>query len=190
MADPDLTESAWQRALSAARRVYPSTEFEVAAALMTIIAGAIAAVASADKGTTIQIAIPVLGGAVALLMTFAVVLAFQLVAAPIRQRNELRAAWSRPEPEPAQPVNVGVALSDLRRRGKDLINGFSFRGGYNAEDEEAVESWTRETVQFLSERCDPASAKQFIDASRGEEHFVPSVEARVRALDLIIVGLG
>lgn len=46
MADPNLTESAWQRATADAGRIYPTTAFEVAAALMTIIFGAIAAVVS------------------------------------------------------------------------------------------------------------------------------------------------
>lgn len=188
MSDPNLTESAWQRAMTDAARIYPTTAFEVAATLMTIIFGAIAAVVSAGEDTTTQIAIPILGGAVALLTTFAVVFGFQLIAAPIRQRNELRQNWSRPAADSVQPVNVELSLRDFRRRGDDLLN--SFRRGYTTEDEETAERWTGETIQFLSQHCDPALAQSFIDASRGQTAFFPSFEARIAALNGIIANVG
>jgi hypothetical protein len=93
MTEPNLTESARTRARRDAARVYPSTEFEVAAALMTIIAGSIAAVASASDNATTQIALPIIGGAISLLLTFGAVWCIQLAVAPLRQRNELRMHW-------------------------------------------------------------------------------------------------
>src|SRR6188474_241043 len=177
MAGPNLTESAWQRAKDDAAGVYKTATFGVVLAIMELLAIPAAVLATAGhEDTPTQVAVPILSGALALAFAFIVVLVVQIAAAPVRQRNELRQAWSRPEPEPVQPVNVEVSLSDFRRRGEDLIN--SVRGGHNMEDEEAAESWTREAVQFLSKHCDTAAAREFIDASQGEEHFVPSVEAR------------
>jgi len=187
MADPDLHESAWKRATSDAARTYPTTGFEIAATLVTIIFGAVAAVVSAGENTTTQIAAPIIGGALALSLTFGIVFVAWLVAAPLRQRNELRQHWTRPEPEPVQPVDVGLSLRDFRRRGDDLVN--SFRQGYDPEDEETGERWTQEVIQFLSKHVDPGIAKTFIDASRSETSFLPSLEARVAALDGIIDGV-
>jgi hypothetical protein len=183
MADPNLTESAWQRALSAARRVYPSTEFEVAAALMTIIAGAIAAVASADKDTTIHIAIPILGGAVALLMTFAVVLAFQLVAAPIRQRNELRAAWTVPEIE---TVNVDLTLRNAHRRGNELAQLLEAREGIARGHREEIDAWTEEVVALLAAHLPNSAGQQFIAAGQNQNGPVRRLRLRVNALQQIV----
>lgn len=184
MADPDLHESAWKRATTDAARTYPTTGFEIAAALVTLIFGAVAAVVSAGENTTAQIAVPVIGGALALSLTFGIVFIAQLIRAPLQQRNELRQHWTRPEPEPVQPVDVGLSLRDFRRRGDDLIN--SFRQGYHTEDEETGERWTQEVIEFLSKHVEPSIAKTFIDASRSETSFLPSLEVRVAALNGII----
>jgi hypothetical protein len=186
--DPDLNESAWQRAIASARRVYPSTEFEVAAALMTIIAGSIAAVASAGADTTIQIAIPILGGAVALLMTFAVVLAFQLVAAPIRQRNELRRAWG--PAEPVKPINIELTLRNERRKASGFYR-VNRRGTVvrTKEDEQGAEEWTNRVVGLLSEHVDADAAREFIEAPKDADGFKARLDAQAAALDHIIEGL-
>lgn len=189
MSDPNLTESAWRRARSESVRIYPSTEFEVAAALMTIIAGAVAAVASAGETITAQIAVPIVGGAVALLFAFGVVFAVQLVAAPIRQRDELRRAWSRPEPQPVQPVNVELTLRNERRKGGDLLNSFVGALGHTTADELAVEEWTEGLVDLLSEHLDADAAKRFIEATKHVSRFSDQLDARLRALDEIIRGL-
>lgn len=188
MADPDLTESAWRKAKQDAGRIYPSTEFEVAAALMTIIAGAVAAVASAGENTTTQIAAPIIGGAVALLLTFGVVWFVQLAAAPVRQRDALRAAWS--PPEPIQTVDLGLTLRNERRKGDDLVKSLSAGIGYTTSDEKAGEEWTGGVIEILSSHEDPEAAKQFIEASKGVDSFTRQMRARVEALDQIIERLG
>lgn len=183
VADPDLNESAWQRAIAAARRVYPSTEFEVAAALMTIIAGAIAAGASAGEDTTTQIAIPVLGGTVALLMTFAVVLGFQLVAAPIRQRNELRAAWNVAEIE---TVNVDLTLRNAHRRGNELAQRFEQRMAISALNREEAEAWTEEVVALLAAHVPEEMGQRFIAAGNDESRPVARLRRHVDTLQTLI----
>lgn len=186
MADPDLNESAWQRAIASARGVYPSTEFEVAAALMTIIAGSIAAVASASGDTTTQIAIPILGGAVALLMTFVVVLAFELVAAPIRQRNDLRRAWSVPE---VKTVNIGLTLRNLHRKGGELTHrGTSM--GISRRDEMKMEEWADGVVDFLVAHVPEDLAQAFIAAGAAEAAAGRRLQAQLNALQQIIDDLG
>lgn len=189
MADPDLNESAWQRAIASARCVYPSTEFEVAAALMTIIAGSIAAVASAGADTTIQIAVPILGGAVALLMTFMVVLVFELVAAPIRQRNELRRACG--STEPVKPINIELTLRNERRKASGFYrvrqDGGIIRSSAN---EKGAEEWTNRIVGLLSEHLDADAAREFIEAPRGIDGFKGRLDAQAAALDRIIERLG
>jgi hypothetical protein len=189
MADPNLTESAWQRAKEDAAGVYRTTTFQLGGALVTTIFSALALFAQEGQpGATTQVAVTILAAAVAMLLSVVVVLVCQLAAAPVRQRNELRQNWNRPDPNPIQPVNVGLSLRDFRRQGDDLLK--SLRGGYITEDEETAERWTRETIQFLSQHCDPALAQTFIDASRGETNFLPSLQARISALDGIIDNVG
>lgn len=188
MADPDLNESAWQRAIAAARRVYPSTEFEVAAALMTIIAGSIAAVVSASGDATVRIAVPILGGAVALLMTFAVVLVFELVAAPIRQRNELREAW---EPSPAiETVNVDLTLRNGHRRGNELAQRLeqrlAIKRGIGADERQEAEAWTEEIVALLAAHAPESMGQRFIAAGSDEPKLVARLRRRVDTLQGLI----
>jgi len=188
MADPNLTESAWQRAKEDAAGVYRTTNFQLGSALMTTIFSALALFAQEGQPTTTQVAVTILAAAVAMLLSVVVVLVCQLAAAPVRQRNDLRQNWTRPDPGPVQPVNVGLSLRDFRRQGEDLLN--SFRRGYSTEDEETAERWTQETIGFLSQHCEPDLAQTFIDASRGETHFFPSLQARITALDGIIENVG
>lgn len=185
MANPDLNESAWQRAIASARRVYPSTEFEVAAALMTIIAGAIAAVAAANGSTMAQVAIPILGGAVALLMTFVVVLVFELVAAPIRQRNELRRSWNGAEP--VQPINIELTLRNERRKASGFYR-VRQGGGIirSSADEQGAEEWTNRVVGLLTEHVNADAAREFIEAPRGIDGFKGRLDAQAAALDHIV----
>lgn len=191
MADPNLTESAWQRAAEVSARVYRTTEFGVAATLMTIIFGSVAAVASAGQDTTTQIAAPILGGALALALTFAVLFVVQLAAAPVRQRNELRAHWPRPGAKPVEkPVNVELTLRNERRRGSDLKAALSNKWSTTTFDEQEAETWTSGVVQFLNEHVDEAAVKEFIEASREADGLSEQLEARISALDEIIEGLG
>lgn len=190
MADPDLNESAWQRAKDDAWAVVKAPIFGIGGAIVALLFGAAALIASEGQPVATQAATSIFFGVLSVGITLVFIFLVQLAAAPVRQRNALRQAWNRPEPEPesVQPVNVALSLSDLRRKGEDLR--ISFRNGHDAEGEEAVEIWTREAIQFLSQHCDAAAAKEFIDASRYEELFIPALEARINALDRIISKLG
>ncbi len=155
---------------------------------MTIIAGSIAAVASASGDTTTQIAIPILGGAVALLMTFTVVLVFELVAAPLRQRNELRRAW---EPAPAiETVNVDLTLRNAHRRGNELAQRFEQRiankRGIGVDDREEAEAWTEEVVALLAAHVPESMGQRFIAAGSDEPKLVARLRRRVDTLQGLI----
>ena len=189
MANPNLSESAWQRAKLDAEGIYKTTTFGVALAIMELLAVPAAVLATAGHNdTATQVAVPIISGALAVALAFIVVLVVQLAAAPVRQRNELRQGWDQPEPEPAQTVNVELTLRDFRRKGSDLLKSFS--GGYATEDEEAAERWTAETIEFLSQNCETDLASRFIDASQNHTEFIRSLEARLSALRGIINSLG
>jgi hypothetical protein len=188
VADPDLNESAWQRAAENASRIYRTSEFGGAATLMTIIFGAVAAVAADGEKATTQIAILILGGAVALLLTFVVVLAVQLATAPVRQRNELRQAWRMPEIE---TVNVDLTLRNAHRRGNELAQGFEAKGGSTTRtDREKADAWVEEVVALLAAHLPELFGQQFIAAGRNETGPVRRLRLRVDALQQIIDGLG
>ena len=186
MADPNLTESAWQRAKEDAAGVYPTTGFQIGGALVTLVVGSFAAVASAGGSTSIQIAIPVLGGAVALGMTFLAVLAFQLAAAPVRQRNELREAWSVPEIE---TVNVDLPLRNAHRKGSDLLARFKNQGGYYSNDTKRFEDWTEEVVQLLAGNVPDDDARTFLTTGTHSGNLTNRLQQRLNALQKIIDGL-
>jgi hypothetical protein len=184
MANPNLSESTWQRATTDAGRIYPTTAFEVAATLMTIIFGAIAAVASSGENTTTQIAAPVIGGALALLVTFGVVFVVQLAAAPVRQRNELRAGWQVPEIE---TVNVDLTLRNAHRKGNELAQSLEAKGGSSTRhDRQAADMWVEEVVGLLAGNVPDADSQQFIAAGRNEQGPVRRLRIRVDALQQII----
>jgi hypothetical protein len=189
MSEPNLNESAWQRATADAGRIYPTTAFEVAATLMTIIFGAIAAVVSAGESTTTQIAIPILGGAVALLVTFAVVFGFQLIAAPIRQRNELRGAWEAPAIE---TVNVDISLRNAQRKGDDIAKRLERKASYRRDERAEAEAWADSVVQLLTGNVPDEATRRFLavggtDSTGG---VITTLRARVNALQGIVNELG
>jgi hypothetical protein len=151
---------------------------------MTIIAGSIAAVASATGDATVRIAVPILGGAVALLMTFVVVLVFELVAAPIRQRNELREAW---EPSPAiETVNVDLTLRNAHRRGNELAQRLeqrlSIKRGIGADERKEAEAWTEEIVALLATHAPESMEQRCIAAGSDEPRLVARLRSRVDTL--------
>ena len=186
MADPNLTESAWRRAKEDAAGVYPTTAFQIGGALVTLIAGAIAAVVSANESTSIQIAVPVLGGAVALGMTFLAVLIFQLAAAPVRQRNALRANW--PTSAPRKSLNVEIALRNLHRKGDDLATRLE-KEGYAEEDREKVDAWAEEVVALMTDNVPDDATRKFLEAGDEESGFISRLRVRVATLWVVIYEL-
>jgi hypothetical protein len=188
MADPNLTEGAWQRAARTSAHLYKTTAFGVAATLMTIIFGSVAAVASAGHDTTTQIAAPILGGALALALTFAVLFVVQLGAAPVRQRNELRAAWDSP---PIKTVKVGLTLRDFHRKGTELLHRFgSMQYGIGRPELEETVEWADGVVAFLSEHAPEESTKAFIAAGQGAPQPLTQLEIRLGVLQGIIDEVG
>lgn len=189
MADPNLTESAWQRAKEDAAGVYPTTAFQMGGALVTLIFGAVAAVASAHGSTSIQIAIPILGGAVALGMTFLAVIAFQLVAAPIRQRNALREAW--PSSLNQSSDGIVVKLWNAYRKGIDLEQRLDDEPARASFDRKQVETWSEETAALLADAAVPAEASQkFFAAGQFAGSHSSRVADQTEALKKIIEDLG
>jgi regulator of RNase E activity RraB len=185
--DPNLSESTWQRAKRDAEGVYKSPSFWVVVTIVGLLAVGFSVLATAgESDTTNHVVVPILSGVIALAIVFLIVLMAQVAAAPVRQRNDLRRNWSHSEP--VQQINVGLTLSDFRRRGDDLLK--SFRHGFDSEDEEAMEQWTADAIQFLSLHCDTALARKFIDASQAETKFLDKLEARLTALGTIIDAAG
>lgn len=188
MSAPLLTESAWLRAKSNAAGVYGSAAFSIALGLGALLAIP-PAVLLADDGasTAVKVGVPVLTGAAVILIMLVAVLVFQVLVAPIRQRNELRLVLA--EASPPKPPHVPLKLRNFRRRGQDLLRRLGPEG-YTAGDQQAIERWTEETVDFLSEHGDAELATSFIEASGPQMHLIPSLEKRVAALDAMLAEMG
>lgn len=183
MADPNLSESAWKRAVAESARIYPTIGFGVAASLSTIIFGAVAAVAAAGENTTTQIAYPIIGGALALALTFVVLFAVQLAAAPVRQRNELRAAWRAPEIE---TVNVDLTLRNAHRRGNELAQRLEARQGITAGHRAEIDQWVEDVVGLLAAHRPDIEGQQFIAEGSNERGPVRRLRMRVELLGSLI----
>jgi hypothetical protein len=182
MADPDLIESAWQRAKVDAAGVYRTTTFQLGGALLTAIFSALALIAQEGQPTTTQVAVPILGAAVAILLSVVIVFACQLAAAPIRQRNELREAWETPE---VKTVNVGLTLRNLHRKGGELTHrGTSM--GISRRDGMLMEEWADGVVDFLVAHVPEDLARPFIAAGASEAGSGRRLQARLTALQQII----
>jgi hypothetical protein len=183
--DANLTESVWDRAKGDAARVYPTTGFGVAATLMTIIFGSVAAVASSDGNASSEIAIPILGGAAALALTFLVVLAFQLVVAPVRQRNALRAAAPLITD---QPANLRAQLWNTYRKGVDLCRRIDNEPNRPSYDRRLAEEWVEEAACLLVGNVPDEVSQQFFSAAE-YEGMRQRLEGHVDALKEIIDGM-
>lgn len=87
-----LSGSAWARARSDAASVYRSPAFAIGTLLLDAVVGAVAAifVAAPNTPTGEVVAAAVLATAVGTIFAVLSVFAIQAVAAPVRQRNELR----------------------------------------------------------------------------------------------------
>lgn len=180
MAHPDLHESAWHRAKRDAASVYRSAPFALGLALLGLLAAAVAGLenpASSDAET--RVLLPLGFGVGALTVGSVAVLVFEVAAAPLRQRDELRRAWVSPD-----PIDPELAARNLRRRGRDLLAGLGTPGF--TLDGDAVETWTAEVVELLGAHGDREQAEHFLDASAGERGLVSALESRLAALDEIV----
>ncbi len=186
MANPNLTESAWTRAVAESARIYPTIGYGVAATLTTIIFGSVAAVAAAGEDTTNQIAYPIVGGALALAMTFVALFAIQLGAAPVRQRNDLREAWKAPEK--VQSVNVPLTLRNHHRKGVELRHRFSGAMIGRAAQQE-LEQWADGVVDFMGPKLPESEVEDFLKAGEAEGSPLKRHIERLDTLQTIINGL-
>lgn len=182
MAEPNLTESAWQRAKVDAAGVYRTTTFQLGGALLTAIFSALALIAQEGQPTTTQVAVPILAAAVAILLSVVIVFACQLAAAPIRQRNELREAWQAPEIE---TVNVEISLRNAYRKGDELLARLATRQGYTATQRKEVEAWADGVVSLMASRVQEDMSRRFLSAGEGQG-VTQRLRARVDSLRAII----
>jgi hypothetical protein len=186
MADPDLTESAWQKAKNDAWGAIKTPTFGIGAAIVGLLFAAAALIASEGQPASTQAGATVLCGAASIGITLVFILLFQLVAAPVRQRDALRAAWETPEIE---TVNVGLSLRNLHRKGTELVHRYSGLGTGKPEEEE-IEQWADGVVAFLAKQIPDDSTKAFLAAGESEPGAVRRLSARLQALQQIIDGLG
>ena len=155
---------------------------------MTAIFSALALIAQEGQPTTTQVAVPILAAAVAILLSVVVVFACQLAAAPVRQRNELRATWEQPE---IKTVNVGLSLQDLHRKGTELLHRFSvMQYGIGRPELEETAEWADSVVAFLSEHAPEELTKRFIAAGQDVSAPLTRLEIRLGALQGILDELG
>lgn len=186
MADPNLTESAWQRAKVDAAGVYKTATFGVVLAMMELLAVPAAVLATVGhEDTARQVVIPILSGAFALAFAFIVVLTIQVAAAPIRQRNELRAAWSAPQAQTGTIVKLWNAYRkgcDLSARMEELLP--------QERDWKAAEAWAEETAGLLAGNVPEQAAREFFEAGGYETDLVRQIDDRTGELKKLIEGLG
>lgn len=187
MADPDLNESAWQRAKDDAAGVYRTTTFQLGGALVAAICSALAVIAQEGQPTTTQGAVLVLAAAVAILLSVVIVLVCQLAAAPIRQRNELREAMPS---TPGPIVSISVQLANSYRRGTELLARIHHEPGRPTHDRKAAQNWVEETVNVLAGNVPDETCQKFLSAGGGEPETDRRLDWQVQALKEIIEGLG
>lgn len=180
MANPDLFESAWRRAKRDAAGVYWSATFALSMFVLGLLAAAGAGLETpVHSDTETRVLVPLAFGLGSLVVGCLAVLAFEVAAAPLRQRDEQRRAWASPD-----PVDPELALRNLRRRGRGLLAelgtpDFSL-------DDTAVETWTSEVTEILGASGSREQAERFVDASGAGRGLVPALESRLAALDGII----
>jgi hypothetical protein len=186
MAEPNLTESAWQKAKEDAAGIYRTTTFQLGGALLAAIFSALAVIAQEGQPASTQAAVLVLAAAVAILLSVVVVLVCQLAAAPVRQRNLLRESWS----EPKKIVNVDLTLRDAYRKGNELAKRLEQRTAWTRTDRSESEDWIDSVVPLLAGNVPDDATREFLATGGGESSFVRRLRQQVTALQNIIDGLG
>jgi hypothetical protein len=181
MPGPSLDQSAWQLAKANAVGTYRSAPFTISGSCVGVLAAALAALVAFGEPAVKVAAVTLVVGLAALFGCLLTVIAFQALAAPIRQRDQLRGALAALAQE-AVP-DVGVILTDLARRGDDLLSSCRGKGHYDADDERAAEAWTADAVAFLARHCDAQLALDFTRASRGTVSLLSRLEKRIAVLD-------
>jgi hypothetical protein len=187
MSERSWDQSAWRLAKTNAIGVYTSAPFNLATGMASVVvAASVALLSYGDKPLKVGL-LAVAAGLGLYLLCYASVLAFQLAVAPIRQRDELRHLMhSGEQPSPAE---VAAQVSDLARRGEDLLQGGRSGGGLTAHQRDEVEQWTSEVARFLSRHCAGAAPIEFSQASRGTAPLLGKLEDRLEILDRLVESL-
>jgi hypothetical protein len=178
-----VRESAWERAKTDAASVYRSSAFGIAVTLVELVSIPVAVLftVGADTALQTQLAVPVLSGAVALVLAVVGVFAVQLAAAPVRQRNELRHGWTT-APAEDRP-DVEMTLRNYIRRGDAVQERFV--SGYSSSDVRVADEWAEEVSQFLVRYCSPEAARAFLTATSDGRPY-ERVSAHVASLREIV----
>ena len=126
--------------------MYRSFEFSIAMTLLGLIAAGVAVpfTDGPNVGLVTRIDVPVLAGATSVAIALLAVLVMHSVAAPLRQRNELRQGW--PVGPIEQPVNLGLALREYHRRGAVLVA--AGQDIYTRKEEAKMDAWIEKVSTF------------------------------------------
>lgn len=186
----DLHESAWTRAKRDAGGVYRSAVFGLALSLVAVIAGATTVLVTddPDASTAAKLAAPILVGAAAMALTILAVLVFEMLAAPLRQRNDLRRDW--PEGPTEKVVNVPLELANFARRAEDLAHKILEQHHYLEPGDQATgDALGEEVFRFLSEHA-PEHADRFNEAGRENSALIGKLNSRAEELRKIAAEVG
>src|ERR1700679_3853334 len=184
MADPDLNESAWQKAKQDGASAYTTTAFWIGAALMGLLFAAAALALSDGDSAATQAGASIFFGVLAITVTLGFVFVVQLAAAPVRQRNELRFVSNASR---TPPISFKVALNNAHRRGNDLHQRLAaMETTPSRPDEELAEKWADEVVALIAMNAPDASTEAFIAAGGSEAGAVNKLRARVETLERVI----
>lgn len=162
---PDLQESAWTRAVRQSAVIYKSAAFGLAVALAEAVVVPLTVLVTAHSSRTeVQIAVPILAGALTLTLALVGTFVVQLTAASVQQRNELRAGWTTAPA--AAPPNPEIQLLNFARIGEEKAEEVRRREvGPTARQQADVEEWTNAVVDFLEAHL-PDRGREFLDAGR------------------------
>ncbi len=186
MAEPNLTESAWQKAKDDAWGVIKTPLFEIGGTMVGLVFGAAALIASEGQPGTTQAGASIFFGVLSVAVTLVFIFLVQLVAAPVRQRDELRGAWAAPA---AQPKEIAVRLWNAYRKGCDLSTRMASRLPAE-QDWQAGEAWAEETANLLAGNVPQETAREFFSAGSYESDLERQLDDRTEELKKIIEGLG
>lgn len=176
----DLHESAWGRAKADAAGAYRSATFALCVGVLGLFASAVAGLVSFDGRDPKTSALALLAfGLATIAFGCLSVLVFQIGAAPLRQRNELRKAWPSQE-----SIDPDLRLKDLHRRGRDLLAGLG--AAAFTLDSDKVEDWTTEVVKWLGAHGSPEQTDSFLDSSADNGGTVSALTSRLETLNEIV----
>jgi hypothetical protein len=187
MAEPDLTESAWQRAKIDAADIYRTTTFQFGGAMLNTFFSALALIAQEGQPIAIQVAFLAMAAAMGILLPFFVVFVFQLGAAPVRRRQALREERGSTRKE---AFDLNRMLLEAYRCGDELAllleQRLALKQRSEPKDQAEVETWTGVVVAMLAAHAPESAGLQFIATGKGEPNLVARLRLRIDCLHELI----